>query len=404
MNKVLENDLTMKIISVLVAVVLWFQVTTETNPLTPRTFQNVPIKVVNAEDRMLVTGMMPNFVRVTAQSQKMIISKVNEDEVQATCDLKGMDKPGQSLIPISISLPKGLELVEVVPEQVTVSLDIEETKSIKPEIRVTGSPSEDFVVSTVEADPAEVELKGPRSSLQVVQKAIGTIDVSKAARDVTGPVELKAVDADGRAVKSVEISPTTVEARVIMKALPPAKYVQVRPAITGSVRPGFKIGEATCEPKTVKVRGPVSQASRLTYVQTAPVDVSNQLFNVVKQVEVIVPSGFTVEPKTVKVTVPVLEDKIEKTFPNIPIQIRGLSLSQFKFEVEPNSVSVTIEGRKDQFEDFDKQKIEAFIQASGLQEGKHELKVQVTLGGRDDLTVVRVSPEQTTLSLTARWR
>ncbi|MGE5542634.1 MAG: YbbR-like domain-containing protein, partial [Bacillota bacterium] len=232
------------------------------------------------------------------------------------------------------------------------------------------------------------------------------MDVSGAAGDVTGVVELNVVDADGRAVKSVEVSPKSLEATVVMKALPPAKYVQVRPVITGSVREGFKTGEVTCEPKTVKVRGPVSQASRLTYVQTARVDVSNQLFNVVKQVEVIVPSGFTVEPRTVKVTVPVLEDKIQKTFSNIPIQLRGLSLSQFRFEVEPNSVSVTIEGRKDQFEDFDDHKIEAFILASGLQEGSHEIKVQVTLGGRDDLTVVAVSPEQTTLSLTRRgeWR
>jgi len=403
MNRMLENDLTIKIISVLVAVVLWFQVTTETNPLTPRAFQNVPIEVLNPEDRMIITGMIPGSIRVTAQSRKMLISKVNEEDIKATVDLKGMDRPGQSVVPITVSLPKGLELVEIVPGQVTVSLDIEETKMVKPEIRITGSPSEDFVVGGLEVKPAEIELKGPRASLQAVQRVTGTVDVSGARGDFSSGVELKAVDGDGRAVKSVETSPKSVQVVVAMKALPPAKFVQVRPSVVGSVRSGFKMGEVACEPRTVKVRGPATQSTVPAFVRTANVDVTGQSFDVEKQVEVIAPPGFTVEPKTVKVSVSVLEDKMERTFSSIPIQIRGISPSQFKFEANPKSVSVTIEGRRDQFEDFDPQKIEAFIQAGGLQEGEHELKVQVTLG-RDDMTVVKVSPENTTLSLKPRWR
>ncbi|MCR4398960.1 MAG: CdaR family protein [Firmicutes bacterium] len=402
MNKMLENDLTIKIISLFVAVVLWVQVTADQNPVTQRTFVNVPLEAANAEAGTVVMEMTPIVVRVTAQSQKAIISKVAEGEIKAVCNLKGLDA-GRSVVPVSVTLPQGLELVEVVPGQATVFLDVEVPKVFKPEIKVTGAPSEDFVVGAVELKTTEVTVTGPKTRVQLVQKVTGSVDVTNASGDVSGSVEIRAVDSDGREVKNVTVSPRTAEVRVVMRQLPPAKYVQVKPSVVGTVRPGFRVVEVTSEPKIVKVRGPAESLQGLTSIRTWNVDVTGQSYNVEKQVELIVPAGFSVEQKTVTVKVAIGEDRIEKTFQQIPIRIRNLSPG-LKWSLNPSSVAVTVEGRRDQLEGFGAEGIEAFVEARNLGEGDHELKVQVVIPGRDDLSWTTIAPETVILSLEPRSR
>ncbi|NPV69614.1 MAG: hypothetical protein HPY55_03070 [Firmicutes bacterium] len=403
MNSWLEKDFTLKVISILVGIVLWFQVTTEQNPITPRTFQNVPVKFVNLESGMFVMETVPTNIRITVQSQKRLISGVTDDQVTATVDLKGAE-PGRSQFPVKVALPAGIDLVEVVPENISISLDVEVTRSFKPEIKLTGSPNEDFVTGGVELKTPEVALKGPKSKMQSVQKVVGEVDVAGAAADVTRAIDLRAVDGDGREVKLVTVNPKQIEIRVAMKPLPPAKMVKVVPQIVGTARAGFRVADVTTVPKEVRVRGPADKLGALNSIRTYGVDVSGQSYDVDKQAELVLPPGFSVEQRTVLVRVAIVEDRIQRTFQAIPVRIQNVSPGQFRFNVNPPSVDVTIEGRRDQVEalnaDDIAQKIQPFINAAGLGAGSHELRVQVPVS--DEFSLEKVTPENVTLTLTPR--
>ena len=403
MNSWLEKDFSLKVISVLVGIVLWFQVTTEQNPITPRSFTNVPVKIVNLENGMIVMETLPASVRVTAQSQKRVISGVTDEQVTATVDLKGAET-GSTQFPVRVTLPPGVDLVETVPERVSVTLDVEGSKQLKPEITIAGTPNENFVAGGVELKTPEVTLNGPRTRLQAVQKVVGSVDVAGATADVTRSIDLRAVDAEGREVKMVTVSPKQIEVRVAMRPLPPAKMVQVIPHVVGSPRAGFRVAEVTTVPKEVRVRGPAERLNVLTSIRTYGVDISGQSYDYDKQVELVLPTGFSVEQKSVLVRVAIVEDRIKRTFQALPVRIQNVSPGQYRFSMSPVSVDVTVEGRRDQVEALTaedvQQKIQPFINASGLGAGTHELRVQVPVP--DEFSLERVTPENVTLTLTPR--
>ncbi|MGE5559567.1 MAG: YbbR-like domain-containing protein, partial [Chloroflexota bacterium] len=117
MDKWFENNLYLKILSVVLAAFLWFQVKGEQNPLLPNVVRDVGIELTNLQSGIVVIDQQPTAVSVKYSGN----GRVERADVRATVDLRNA-QVGEGRYPVQVAIPQGFQLVEVIPAQVTVKL------------------------------------------------------------------------------------------------------------------------------------------------------------------------------------------------------------------------------------------------------------------------------------------
>ena len=180
LRRYLLHNLVLKITSLLLAVGLWLAVASsppsEVVLNTAIIFRNMPA------DLEISSENIPS-VQVRVRGPERIVSRLQATDIRAELDLTGM-KPGERTFDLTkaISVPDHLEVSQVVPSEAHVLLDARETRFVPVHPRVTGAVGEYRVV----ADPAQVEIVGPRKEVGVVESAItDPIDVNGIRDSIT---------------------------------------------------------------------------------------------------------------------------------------------------------------------------------------------------------------------------
>ncbi len=169
----------MKITAVLLAVILWFFVTSRGQSEiafdAPIEFKDIPaeIGIVSASAKM---------VSVTVRGQERMIKNLKRTEVRVFVDVSRAKK-GEAAFPITsadIKLPYGMTVSGLSPGSVKVKFDEIVSKTIRVQPTLTGTPEQGMAIALVSVSPRSVTLKGLKSEvkrLQVVRTE--QIDISQ---------------------------------------------------------------------------------------------------------------------------------------------------------------------------------------------------------------------------------
>lgn len=392
MDRLFENDLYLKILSIALAVVLWFQVMGELNPQMPSAVRDVTIELTNIRSGLVVIDQQPTTVTVKYSGS----GRLARSDVRATVDLRNAEV-GQAKYEVQVALPQGFELVEVVPSQVTIKLDSLTAKLVPVVVNITGSVAGDYATRPPLVEPTDFRVEGPASRIALVARVIGEVDVTGASDNVTRSVPVRAVDASNNEVRDVSLQPGVVSVMVPVVKLPPGVTVAVKPRLSGTPAAGKEVGSVSADPPSVKLRGDLAALSSLTNVATQAIDVSGATATFTQDVPVVLPAGAQMaEPSTVRVTVEILPVQGTRTFENVPLLITdvraGLTAS-----ASPASVRVVVRGPKESLDGLQPANIKAQISVLNLNPGIYRLKPNVFVPA--GYTVAEVAPLDITVTL-----
>jgi YbbR domain-containing protein len=142
----------------------------------------IPVTSEKIPQGLIVTDMRLKGIEVRVRGLKSIIRALSRLKVRYTIDLSKANI-GMNIIPIRkarFPFPKGVTIININPDVITVKVEKEIKKSLPVRISVTGNPAKGFSVVRMEVDPASVMLRGPAATL-------GPMDeVSTKHLDVTG--------------------------------------------------------------------------------------------------------------------------------------------------------------------------------------------------------------------------
>lgn len=276
---------------------------------------------------------------------------------------------------ISLALAIGLWYYAVGEE------GIEVTRSIPLEIKVKNPHMSIFQTSTRNV---QVTFRAPRSLLS----SLATQEM-KAFHEIGSEAE-KAGDYSFR-LEAREIEPRTLQTRVI-KIEPEVIQVSldelivqklaVKPEFTGDPAFGYKINpeEIQLNPNAVLVEGPKAQLEKLDSIKTEKVDLVGRIRAFRRTVQVQLPQNLKLlsEP-LIEVYVPIHEEYAEKNFEKMPVKVMEGPGQNRKVEISPAEISFTVKGSKKQVEELVAQKILLYADLAGLDNGEHEVPVQIML-------------------------
>jgi len=176
----------------------------------------VPVEFRNLPPLLDIVGDPPDSVDVRVRGSSALLSRLDPGEVVAVVDLQ-QARPGSRLFhirPEEVRSPYGVEVAQVVPG--TLGIELERTaRRVVPVIAPTdGDPAPGFVVGSITAEPATVEIEGPESRVKKLANATTEpISVSGARGNVRDVVAVGLIDSAVRLIKPQDVT-------VIVEVLP----------------------------------------------------------------------------------------------------------------------------------------------------------------------------------------
>ena len=269
MKKGLMNNWGLKILSFLLAVMLWLIVVNIDDPVTTQTFNNIPVAVTNAEV-LAATNQTYQIedgtqnVSVTVRAKRSVLNKIKADNIKATADMKELTL--QTQIPISVEITGvNYESVEVSPRNLQVKLEDEETKKFPIVPKTTGTVRDGYTLGEIQAVPEMVSIRGPKSVIDSISKVEASVSVSGLSEDVVTKSELVLYDSDNNVIdQSLLANNLGTEGVSVSVQVLETKSVKVEfdtSQITAA--DGYSVSDIKYEPDHVNVTGRAEELKKL---------------------------------------------------------------------------------------------------------------------------------------------
>ncbi len=110
------KNLPLKLLSVLVAFLLWLNITSMQKT---RIELYIPVEIRNVPESIAITKIKPDKVLVTIEGYKNVINNLNIEDINAYADGKNL-KPGINILKVYVDLPSNLKVIDVRPKTIIV--------------------------------------------------------------------------------------------------------------------------------------------------------------------------------------------------------------------------------------------------------------------------------------------
>lgn len=399
----IARNLGLAVLSVALALAMWVYVIHRQNPQQTLAFSSsIPITFVNVPTDLAVANASDSTVRVRVQGPRNQLKTLVAGDFTATVNL-GSAQQGQTSISVDVVSSVGqVDVVDVTPSRVDVSLEPTRSAVVPVHVSLVGSPQQGFASVGTQANPQEATVTGPESLVALVDSVVAEVNLTGLRSDYTDSITLEPRDVHGGAISRVTVNPDRARVTVRIQQQEFSQDFVVAPVITGSPADGYNVGAISVSPAVVTVTGPLDvlqSIDALRGIPTSEISVTDARADVQRTVDLVLPSGVQLQAGTapIIVTVSIKAALGEATFKVIP-QVRNVDSGLVS--TTPGAVTITLAGPIPTLDALTPEAITAFVDASGHGVGLFALPLTVTPPA--DTTVVRTDPGEVGIALTQR--
>ena len=170
MLSVLKKNLALKILSVLLAVILWAVVSRGRGAQDMEASVGIPVELHNlSPDMEVVTGPVER-VDVRLKGPRSIVSKISTLGITIPLDLSGTTEGDTTfeLFSSDVTVPPEVSVTRISPSTINLKLERIIRRRVAVEPVVSGKPPEGFHAGQPSVEPKSVEVRGPRSVISEV--------------------------------------------------------------------------------------------------------------------------------------------------------------------------------------------------------------------------------------------
>jgi len=397
-DKLLNKDLTIKVLSVMLAVLLWFYVITEQNPEITKDI-TIPVKLINLEyldknNMVLVENSQGYFVTLRIKGKKNTLDKLNDGTVTAYADLEGYNTKGENTVKISINgIPEGVNLLWKSSESIKVMLEPKVIVQRSVEVKVTGNPSQGLAALTPAIAPTDVVITGPESQVNKIKSVRVDVDIAGVNSEVKKVLPVRLLDEAGNDVQRVSVEPSNVNVSIPIEN---TKRVEVQLDITGQPAEGYMINGVSILPNEILITGKKQDLEGISLLKTENIDITGAVDDIDKEVKLAMPAGIELVNKeeTVRVYVNIVKIITSQLnvstvdYVNLPA---GMAVESVKADLK-----VTLRGPESLLNDI-QNTVRFYVDLKNAAEGSNVLDVHIDKP--EGVEVVEVMPQQATAVL-----
>lgn len=306
----LRQEPMLKLVSFVIALLVWVWRSSESNPEEERKFSALPARWENlARDLTVVTE--PPKVDIVIRGPRRTLDRLQaENRVQPTVDLKEITQPAWRSIEVEVDVPDNVSVRSISPDQVEVEIDQYETdiKPVRADFRDT-APPEGYLYQPPQLSTETAQVRGPRKLVSRVAYLAAEVDLNQRIENFSGLARLRPMDSNGQELKGIETYPPDVTVTVAIERIESQRMMKVVAPLVNEPSAGFAARQVTVEPHEVLVQGSAGGLAKLgEALTTTPIDLTDARATFSKRVPLVLTPGVVAEPD--KVTVNVVIDPL----------------------------------------------------------------------------------------------
>lgn len=268
----------------------------------------VPVSERNLDENLVLTTQLPQIV-VEARGPKEDLDKIDRDKLRVRIDL-GRATPANNPNKVRVELDRSGVPLTILWTIRTPNLSVEVQPRVKEPrpvvVETVGIAEEGYTVASLRPTPQTVDLYGLQNEVNKVDRVVAMVDLTEAKRGEPTAVTLRLLDVDGKEVlDKVVVDPDTVLVRAEYVRAAPKRYLPIVPTWKGQLPTGYRFARDHAQsPSQLQVTGDTQALSRLTALETEPIDLTNLKQTRTFTVKVRVPRGVRLQGENVvKITV-----------------------------------------------------------------------------------------------------
>lgn len=392
MKEKLLNNLSLKILSAVCAIIIWIIIVNVYDPSTSVTVSGVEVQLVNTESLTekeyaydVVDG---SKISVYISGPRSIVTDIKAKDIVATADLSNVTV-FSDYVDIDVKVVKdgvSASSIEIAPKTTAIRLKIENrvTKTFNIDTELVGTPADGYVIGGQQISPSSVKVTGTSSVVDSISSVKVLYDVSGATMNISDAAPIKIYDSQGTEIVDdrIELSKTAVDIKVNVLM---TKTVPVTYKTKGTPADGYGVSgidQAVTEAVIAGTEDALRDVNSIDVPDSA-IDVSglnaDKIFHV--RLSSYLPGNITVMSEgVVNVTVriyPVSEREIS-------VPVTGIVLSNLPqgYNIsfgDVTAVNITVTGEQSVLTALTVTGIIPTIDLSGIKEGDNTLWLKVTL-------------------------
>ncbi len=408
MKEKIFNNLSLKIVSAVFAVILWTVIVNIYDPNTSYTFSNITVQLVNTqsltEKNYTFEVVDGGKISVTVSGPKSVVTDLKTSDIAATADLSKVTA-FTDYVDIQVQVVKDgqvLNNVEAVPRTSALKLSIEnrDTNTYAVNVNTTGTPANGYAVASTTTSPTYIKVTGPTSLVEGVASVGVDVDVSGAKGTVNTQSDINMYDSDGNIIANEELEMSSETADVIVE-MARTKTVPVVVKTSGTPLQDCVVTGTSLSQTSVVISGQQEALSKIDNItipsSAVSVDGLSEDKTYTFKLTDYVPSGVKiVSDSRLQVTIKISKASTKTVhISSDEIKIENVS-SGYNAVIEETGIDVIISGTGTILENISATDITCNVNAAGLSAGTHSVDVSVSVP--DGCSVLGSSSVKLTLS------
>ena len=392
MKKRLTNNISLKILSVFLAIMLWLVVVNVSDPEKTSTINNIPITVTNED---AITGQEKVYeivsgakASVQVTGPRTIIDSLDKGSFRATADLSKLSMTGAVEVEVELVTPSYRSKVDI-DVKTTMKVAVEDLlhKEFTVEVVDRGSLPNGYVIFGRDISDKTVEVVAPQSVMAIINKVCVMVDVTGEKNDFSEVAKFYAYDNRGNIIdaEANNIKFSKQETKIDVTVYP-IKQVPFVYDIDKSKYPDAIITATNISRENIMLMGRAENLSKVNelLLDTSTLNITNDVnsYELSYTIKDLLPEGVYVygEDKTVSIKVET-DGIITKTYeiPVNDIAIKSLGDGLSAAHETTGMLSYTLRGRKSILDVFAVEDNPLFVSTKNLGEGDYNLEVLMDL-------------------------
>ena len=389
----LTNNIGLKFLAVLIALVLWLAIVNVNDPEKTITVSNIPISVTN-ESAITSRDMVYNvkseqYLNITVSGKRSIVSNLSAEDFRATASLKELSKVNS--IPVDVttknaSLGRKITIGKQSAQTILVDVEnVEEKDFTDLVVEYTGKVADGYVAGLSSMSTDEVTVKAPTSIIDKIKKVAVRCSLDGTNTNISKKCPVILYDKNDKEIKSDEIELSDKKIRVNVNVLR-AKQVPISTINKdelGKPADGYVVDDVILSSDSITVYGSEESLDSIESLDIQDdIDVSDAKGDVTQNIDVTgkLPKGLSVSGEST-ITVKVLIKKlITRTFEYDASEVSLNDLtSDLDVQLVTKKVKVTLQGEEEVISQLTKDDMAISADLGKVKEGTTTVHVDVAV-------------------------
>ena len=389
----LTNNIGLKFLAVLIALVLWLAIVNVNDPEKTITVSNIPISVTN-ESAITSRDMVYNvkseqYLNITVSGKRSIVSNLSAEDFRATASLKELSKVNS--IPVDVttknaSLGRKITIVKQSAQTILVDVEnVEEKDFTDLVVEYTGKVADGYVAGLSSMSTDEVTVKAPTSIIDKIKKVAVRCSLDGTNTNISKKCPVILYDKNDKEIKSDEIELSDKKIRVNVNVLR-AKQVPISTInkdALGKPADGYVVDDVILSSDSITVYGSEESLDSIESLDIQDdIDVSDAKGDVTQNIDVTgkLPKGLSVSGESTITVKVVIKKLITRTleYDASEVSLNDLS-SNLDVQLVTKKVKVTLQGEEEVISQLTKDDMAISADLGKVKEGTTTVHVDVAV-------------------------